>query len=231
MAPPSNLQPIKVHGRVGPNPPKVAMILSELNLPHEFSPISFADVKKPEFLAVNPNGRMPAIEDPNSNLTLWESGAILEYLVERYDTERTLSFAPGSSEAYLAKQWLFFQTTGQGPYYGQAVWFIRYHPERLQSAVDRYVGEIKRVSGVLETHLAKQKEEHGGKDGFDGPWLVGNKLSYVDFAFVPWQASLPTILPAGEYDYNEDEFPTVKEWLAKLGARESVKKAIAAMRP
>ena len=100
----------------------------------------------------------------------------------------------------------------------------------MEGAVDRYVGEIKRVSGVLEAHLAKQKAEHGGKDGFDGPWLVGNKMSFVDFAFVPWQASIPFILPAGEYDYDVDEFPTVKEWLAKLEARESVKKAMAAMR-
>lgn len=228
MSPSSNLQPIKVYGRAGPNPPKVAMILSELGLPHEFEPTSFAEVKTPAFLAINPNGRMPAIHDPNTNLTLWESGAILEYLVERYDsTALQLSFTPGSNDAFLAKQWLFFQTTGQGPYYGQAVWFDRYHPEKLPSARDRYVAEIKRVTAVLEGHLARQKEEHGGKDRFDGPWLVGNKMSYVDFAFVPWQAGVPKILPESGYD--EDDFPAVKDWLARLKSRESVQKALAAM--
>ncbi|KAL2130274.1 hypothetical protein VTI74DRAFT_6691 [Chaetomium olivicolor] len=226
MASHSNLKPIKLYGKHGPNPPKVAILLDELNLPHEIEDVPFSDVKKPEYLAINPNGRLPAIHDPNTDLTLWESGAILEYLIERYDSkQQKLSFAPGSNEAFQAKQWLFFQTTGQGPYYGQAVWFTKFHPEKVQSAVDRYINEIKRVTGVLETHLAKQKEEYGGQEGFDGPWLVGNKLSYADIAFIPWQRSARNIF--GESGkYNEDEFPLVKEWLAKLTARESVAKAM-----
>lgn len=225
MASQNNLKPIKVYGKGGPNPPKVAMILDELNIPKDVEAIPFSDVKKPEYLAINPNGRIPAIHDPNTDLTLWESGAILEYLIEKYDKDQKLSFAPGSKEAYLAKQWLFFQTTGQGPYYGQAVWFTKYHPEKVQSAVDRYINEIKRVTGVLEGHLARQKVEFGSKDGFDGPWLVGNKLSYVDFAFVPWQVGAMRVF--GESgQYSDVEFPLVKEWLAKLSARESVKKAM-----
>ncbi|KAJ6088361.1 hypothetical protein N7486_009622 [Penicillium sp. IBT 16267x] len=70
-----------------------------------------------------PNGRLPAIYDPNTDLRLWESGAIVEYLVERYDTSRKISFESGSMEAQLARQWLFFQASGQGPYYGQACRF------------------------------------------------------------------------------------------------------------
>ncbi|KAL2154274.1 hypothetical protein VTH82DRAFT_2950 [Thermothelomyces myriococcoides] len=221
----SDLKPIKLYGKTGPNPPKVHVILEELGLPYEIEAVPFSDVKKPEYLAINPNGRLPSIQDPNTGLTLWESGAILEYLVEKYDTDHKLSFPAGSSEAYLAKQWLYFQTTGQGPYYGQAVWFSRYHPEKLPSAVDRYVNEIKRVTGVIEGHLARQKKEHEAKEGFDGPWLVGNKLSYVDIAFVPWQAVAKKLF--GENgEYNEDDFPLVKEWLGKLLARESVKKAL-----
>jgi glutathione S-transferase len=226
MSSSSTLKPIKAYGKAGPNPPKVLMILEELNLAHEIEDVPFSDVKKPEYLAINPNGRLPAIHDPNTNLTLWESGAIVEYLIERYDTERKVSFAPGSNEAYHAKQWLYFQVTGQGPYYGQAYWFRNYHGEKIQSAIDRYTNEVKRVTAVLEGQLAREKELHSGDAGFDGPWLVGNKLSYADIAFVPWQASIvKTFTASGDYD--EAEFPLVTEWLAKLSARESVKKAMA----
>jgi glutathione S-transferase len=111
----SSLKPITIWGKAGPNPPKVRMLAKELGLPYELNDIDFADLKKPEYLKINPNGRMPAIHDPNEDLTLWESGAIIEYLVEKYDTERKVSFAPGSKEAYLAKQWLFFQGETRGP--------------------------------------------------------------------------------------------------------------------
>ncbi|KAH6619730.1 glutathione S-transferase [Chaetomium sp. MPI-SDFR-AT-0129] len=223
MSAQSNLKPIKVWGKGGPNPPKVAIILKELGIPHEIEDIPFADVKSARYLAVNPNGRIPAIEDPNTDLTLWESGAILEYLIEKYDTENKLSFPAGSNESFLAKQWLYYQTTGQGPYYGQAVWFTKYHGEQLPSAIERYVKEINRVVSVVEGHLAKQKEEHGGKDGFDGPWLVGNKLSYADFAFYPWQKVAKHIFGGEGGGYQESEYPLVNEWVAKLAARESVK--------
>ena len=214
----SQIKPIKVWGQHGPNPAKVAIFLKELGLPHEITPTQFSEVKKPEYLAVNPNGRLPAIHDPNTGITLWESGAIIEYLMERYDTKHRLSFAPGTPEAYHAKQWLYFQASGQGPYYGQAVWFKKYHPEQLPSAIERYVKEINRVSGVLEGYLAQQEQEHGGSDG---PWLVGNKLSYADLAFIPWQRIVGGVI--GKDEYNEDNFPHVKEWLSKLTGRETVK--------
>lgn len=92
------------------------MMLKELGLPYEAKAISFPDLKQPSYLAINPNGRMPAIHDPNTNLTLWESGAILEYLVEKYDTQHRISFEPGTNESYLAKQWIFFQSRSH-PYH------------------------------------------------------------------------------------------------------------------
>ena len=110
------LQPIKVWGGGGPNPPKVGYICEELGLPYTVVDISFPQLKEQTYLSINPNGRMPAIYDPNTDLTLWESGAIVEYLVERYDVERKVSFEPGSKHAQLARQWLFFQVSGQGPY-------------------------------------------------------------------------------------------------------------------
>lgn len=113
----SDLKPIKLWGGVrGPNPPRVIIILEALGLPYEVITVAYEDVKKPEFTAINPNGRLPAIYDPNTDLTLWESGAIVLYLIARYDTEHKLSFPVGSNEAFLAQQWLFFQATGQGPY-------------------------------------------------------------------------------------------------------------------
>ncbi|KAJ5899714.1 hypothetical protein N7495_004458 [Penicillium taxi] len=90
------------------------------------------------------------IYDTNNNLTPREPGAIIEYLVERYDTSRKNSFEPCSKEAQLARQWPFFQASGQGPYYGQACWFKKFHPERVPSALQRCVNEINRVSGIEE---------------------------------------------------------------------------------
>ncbi|KAI0184044.1 glutathione S-transferase [Xylaria flabelliformis] len=216
----STLKPIKAYGSGGPNPPKVIMILEELGLPYEIQAVAFADVKGPEYTAINPNGRLPAIHDPNTNLTLWESGAIVEYLIEKYDKDNKISFPRDSNESYLTKQWLFFQTTGQGPYYGQAVWFHKFHPEKVQSAIDRYVKEIYRVTGVVEKHLAEQK----GKGSDEGPWLVGGRITYADIAWYMWQQMITMALPEGTIKY--DEYPNVKQWLANLGARPSIKKAV-----
>jgi glutathione S-transferase len=145
----SNIKPIKVWGKGGPNPPKVAIVLAELKIPHEIVPIPLSKLKEQEYLVINPNGRIPSIYDPNTDLTLWESGAIIEYLIDKYDPAQTISFPPGSNESFLARQWLYFQTSGQGPYFGQAAWFKKFHPEKLPSAVDRYVREINRVTGVV----------------------------------------------------------------------------------
>jgi len=212
------IQPIQVWGKSGPNPLKVAILMQELNLPQETIAIAISDAQKsPALLAVNPNGRLPAIHDPNTDLTLWESGAIIEYLIERYDPTHQLSFAPGTPESYLAKQWLFFQTSGQGPYYGQVAWFKWLHPEQLPSAIERYSKEILRITGVLEAHLAQQKQ------AADGPWLVGNRLSYADLAFVPWQSMVPKLL--GD-EYNPDGFPHVTKWLENMTSREKVRAAM-----
>ncbi|KAH6633858.1 glutathione S-transferase [Chaetomium sp. MPI-SDFR-AT-0129] len=222
----SDMKPIQLWGRKGPNPPKVTMILEELGLPYEHVPIEFKDVKQPEYLAINPNGRLPAIHDPNSGLTLWESGAIIEYLTERYDTDRKLSFEPGTTDAYHTKQWLYFQTTGQGPYFGQATWFKMYHHEKVPSAFERYVGEVKRVSGVLQSYLESQKAK---ADGGDGPWLVGGKLTFADISFIPWYCWMGWFLEDSEYDVGE--YPAVKDWLDKMRARPSVAKVLADIKP
>ena len=207
-----SLKPVTLWGHdSGPNPWKVAIILEELHIPYTFKRIDFPDMKKEPYESINPNGRVPAIEDPNTGTTLWESGAIIEYLVETYDKQHSISFAPGSKEYFETKQFLFFQVSGQGPYFGQAVWFLMYHPEKVPSAVDRYVNEIRRISSVLN-RILKDKE-----------FLVGGKYSYADAAFLMWYTIL--FLFADKFNL-ETEFPLVNAWLERIKARPAVAKIL-----
>jgi glutathione S-transferase len=117
----SEMKPLTLWGGMfGPNPGKVAMLLNELGLSYKLVEVPYTELKGPEFTKINPNGRVPALEDPNTGIRLWESGAIIEYLIEKYDTEHRLSFPKDTPEYFLTKQWLYFQVSGQGPYYGQA---------------------------------------------------------------------------------------------------------------
>ena len=211
-----DLKTIKVYGRGGPNPPKVPMVLEELGLPYEVDLIPFSEVKSPAYTKINPNGRLPSLYDPNTDLTIWESGAIVLYLIDRYDTENKISFPKGSNEAYLAQQWLIYQVSGQGPYYGQSIYFRRYHSEQLPSVTDRFDKEINRVTGVLDKFLSEQDQ------GADGPWLVGGKFSYADLGFYNWQKMVGVFLP--DEQYNEADYPHVKAWIERMDGKASVKK-------
>jgi glutathione S-transferase len=131
---------------------------------------------------MNPNGRVPAIQDPNTGITLWESGAIVEYLIDTYDKEQKLSIN-AFPEKYHLKQFLHFQvsliivklyeawlsdftsqSSGQGPYYGQLAWFKVSHTEKIESAISRYEDQVIRVVAVLEKILE-------GKE-----YLMGNRM-------------------------------------------------------
>ena len=216
------VQPIKFYvGGKGANPPRVKIILEELNLPYKTVMMRHVELKGPEYVKINPNGRLPAIHDPNTGITVWESGAILLYLVARYDAGRKLSFPEGSDEATSAQQWLFFQASGQGPYYGQAMWFKLHHHEQLPSAKERYVKEVNRVTGVLESWLAKQE------DGGQGRWLVGGKMSYADLAFAPWQLVVNRALKEDGFD--GEAYPLVKEWMGHMMARPAVQRGVESM--
>ena len=207
-----SLKPITLWGHdSGPNAWKVAIILEELNVPYTFKFIEFPDMKKEPYESINPNGRVPAIEDPNTGITLWESGAIIEYLVETYDKQHNISFAPGSKEYYETKQWLYYQVSGQGPYFGQAVWFTLYHSEKLPSAVDRYVNEIRRVSGVLNRALQ------------DKEFLVGGKFSYADASFVMGYTIM--FLFADRFNL-ETDFPLLHAWLERIKVRPAIAKIL-----
>lgn len=153
------------------------------------------------------------MHDPNTDLTLFESGAILEYLTEQYDTKHTISYTT-FAEKYHTKQWLHFQMSGQGPYFGQAAWFTHYHAEKLPSAVERYRNEVRRVTSVLDGVLATRD------------YLVGDKVTYADLAFVPWFALVPFIFSGEEIDLGK-EYPNYGRWLKSLLDRPAVKKAFA----
>ena len=156
---------------------------------------------------------MPAIVDPNTDTLLWESGAINTYLVETYDKDHKISYE-SSRERHLCNQWLHFQMSGQGPYFGQAAWFSFFHAEKLPSAIERYRNEIERVIGVLNTHLEKQGTGY----------LVGDKCTYADLAFVTWSNIVPGLMGEERKIDFEGKFPAYDKWLKGLNERASVKK-------
>ncbi|OAA32386.1 Glutathione S-transferase protein [Moelleriella libera RCEF 2490] len=215
----SSIKPLTVwiHGQ-GPNPFKVLITLEELGLPYEtlLMQISISDPKEASFLQINPNGRLPALKDPDANdLIIWESGAIVEYLVETYDKEHKLTFVSGPEKWYL-KQYLHFQMSGQGPYFGQHIWFRKFHPEQLPSAKKRYDEQVLRVFDVLNTILE-------GKE-----YLVGDKFTYADLVFIPWnrvvKVASPDLWTEAEVD---EKYPNFAAWHARLMARPTVEKIFA----
>ncbi|KAH9921024.1 thioredoxin-like protein [Fomitopsis serialis] len=160
----------------GPNGWKVAFVLSELGLTYESVYLDFnkGEQKAPEYTQYNPNGRIPTLIDhKNNDFTIWESNAIIVYLAEKYDTAHRISAAT-PEDKIKQLQWLFFQASGQGPYFGQAIWFKVYHQEKVPSAIERYQKETVRVISVLDGVLKKQE------------WLVGDKVSVADISFVSW---------------------------------------------
>ncbi|OTB02027.1 hypothetical protein M426DRAFT_74837 [Hypoxylon sp. CI-4A] len=200
----------------GPNSWKVILLLEELGLNYEIKSFRFDDVKKKPFIDVNPNGRVPAIEDPNTDLTLWESGAIFQYIIEQYDTQKRLSFNI-PNQKHLCNQWLHFQMSGQGPYYGQCGWFRHLHPVKVRSAVERYANEIKRVLKVLDGVLAAKPAS--------AQWLVSNKMTFADLAWAPWNSRLNEVL-VQSWDEVWDGTPHVRAWHERMMDLPSWKKCL-----
>ncbi|EJT97675.1 glutathione S-transferase C-terminal-like protein [Dacryopinax primogenitus] len=199
----------------GPNGWKVAYLLAELRLTYESVFFDFAkkDQKSPEFLKLNPNGRIPAIIDHgNNDFVLWESNAILLYIVEKYDKEHKFSAVTDADKAYQ-NQWLFFQASGQGPYFGQFFWFQFYHQEKVPSAVERYKGETERVLGVLESVLSKQE------------WLVAGKMTISDISFISWNNGAFKAILGDDYPIAE-KYPAVYKWHNAMTERPAIKACI-----
>ncbi|EPQ54236.1 glutathione S-transferase [Gloeophyllum trabeum ATCC 11539] len=196
----------------GPNGWKVAMLLEELGLEYEsvYLDFSVGEHKKPPYTDLNPNGRTPTLVDhTNGDFTLWESCAILQYLVDKHDKEGKFALN-NDNDKYTQLQWLLFQASGQGPYFGQAAWFKSLHPEKIPSAIERYETEMKRVVGVLESVLRKQD------------WLVGGKFGVADLSFVTWHVGgLRRTLP--DWDVARAA-PHVDAWVRRMLARPAIAK-------
>ncbi len=187
-----------------PNGVKVSILLEELGLPYEAHRVSFDSnqQKSAEFLSLNPNGKIPAILDPDGPggkpLGLFESGAILWYLAEK--TGRFLPSEP--QRRYETLQWLMFQMGGIGPMFGQLGFFHRFagkdYPDKRPR--DRYVQETRRLLGVLDQQLAGQT------------WMLGEDYTIADIATFPWVRNLVGFYEAGEL-VGFEEFAEVRRVL------------------
>jgi len=137
----------------------------------------------------------------------------LRYLIATYDTQHILSFPANSLEDWKCKQFLYFQVSGQGPYYGQGSFFVLQCEEKIPIAIDRYRKEIQRVTAVLEGLLE-------GKE-----WLVGGKCTYADLAFLTWQRVVVAYGIWPDWDMTA-EAPRVVDWLERMEARPAVKEVL-----
>lgn len=188
-----------------PNGVKVSLALSILNIEYKTYSIDISKntQKAPWFLEhVNPNGRIPAIIDKTHGSTkVFESGAILLYLAEKYDKDHKISYEFGTPLYFEVLEWLFFQNAGVGPMQGQAHHFALYAPEKIHYGIKRYTDETRRLYSVLETRLKKNGT------GF----LVGDHVSVADLSTVGWVG-----VSAGLGINIEEEFPETFAWVGNV---------------
>ena len=197
-----------------PNGHKVHIMLEETGLPYRVHGVNIAagEQFKPEFLAISPNNRIPAIVDSDGPggkpYSLFESGAILMYLAEK-----TGQFMPKDMAGkYKVVQWLMFQMGGVGPMLGQTHHFRQYAPEKIEYAINRYSNESKRLYGVVDKQL-----------GVTGAYIAGD-YSIADMAIYPW------FVPFERQGIVIDEFPHVKRWMAEIKARPAVERGMAVLK-
>ena len=210
-------KPIELFFWPTPNGYKISIALEEMALAYELKPVNIGrgDQFKPDFMAISPNNRMPAIIDPEgpggAPIAIFESGAILQYL-----GRKSGKFYP-SDERQRAEveQWLFWQMAGLGPMSGQAGHFKNYAPRivdddaKIAYGRTRYLNEVNRLYGVMDRRLA------------DRDFLAG-AYSIADIAAWPWLRAYAA------YEQNLDDFPNVKAWHARIKARPAVQRGIAA---
>lgn len=208
-AKPAKQRPIELFYWPTPNGWKISIMLEECRLPYVVRPVNIAAGEQfaPEFLAISPNNRMPAIVDPQGPggrpISVFESGAILQYL-----GRKTGKFYPANERGRVeVEQWLMWQMGGLGPMAGQAHHFRNYASEQLPYAIERYTNECHRLYGVMNTRLE------------DRAFLAG-KYSIADMACVGW------ISRYKQQGQDLDEFPHLKRWFETLMARPAVKRGM-----
>lgn len=213
----TNMKPLTLHAHAsGPNPIKVAIALEFLSLPYTIQMWDFSDnadtgVKGTKYLAINPNGRVPALEDPNTGVTSWESGAVLNYLRRVYDKDGSKLGPKGDAEQDRAdlEAWEYFLVSTLGPMTGQVNWFRHYHSSNNKDALKRYVEQTERCYGVVE----KQLERSGGEA------ILRGGISAVDVHFEPW---------VRQHEYagmSLEKYPKLKAWLDGMKGRKEVEQA------
>merc|ERR1711939_1304014 len=171
-----------------PNGFKASITLEELGLPYKSEIINISEntQKEPWFLAINPNGRIPAIKD--GELRVFETGAIMLYLTDKYDKDHKISFPYGSDDYYEMLSWVMWQMGGLGPMQGQANHFRAMAGAYSEYGIKRYMDETKRLFDVLESRLK------------DADWLAGNKYTLADIASYSWVRAAPVFL---EFDLSQ----------------------------
>ncbi|KAI0805808.1 glutathione S-transferase [Xylaria sp. FL0064] len=195
-----------------PNGIKISILLEELNLQYKTTAIEFSknQQKEPWFLEINPNGRIPALTDTlnGKQIRVFESGAMMQYLVDQYDKDHKVSYPSGTPEYYETNSWLFWQMGGLGPMQGQLNHFNRYAPEKIQYGIDRYRAEVRRLFRTLDDALKNSKSGY----------LVGDRATIADFAIWPW-ASV-----GKSSGVDPKEFPHLQEWILRVLKRPGVEK-------
>ncbi len=215
--PAKNPDILQLYSLPTPNGVKVSIMLEEIGLPYEPHLIDIMKNESwtPEFLSLNPNGKIPAIIDPDGPggkpLGLFESGAILVYLAEK-----TGKLIPADAAGrYETLQWVFFQMAAIGPMFGQVGFFHKFAGKDYEDKrpLKRYVDESRRLLGVLETRL----------DGRD--WIMGAEYGIADIASLGWVRNLVGFYGAGDL-VGFDSFPRVKSWLERALARPAVERGL-----
>ncbi|KVN32386.1 glutathione S-transferase family protein [Burkholderia stagnalis] len=193
-----------------PNGHKVAIYLEEAGLAHErvHVNLSAGEQRSPAFLAINPNGKIPAIVDHDAGLAVFESGAILGYLAAKTGCLHPETLA----ERTAVQQWLHFQIGGIGPMLGQLWWFLRASKTANAEAIERYRNEARRLYGVVNGRLA------------ESAYLASSRYSIADIAAFPW------LRTSHELDLDVSEYPHVERWLADIAARPAVQRGLIACR-
>lgn len=200
-----------------PNGVKVAIALEELGMPYEAHRVEILKDESwtPEFLSLNPNGKIPAIVDPKgpdgNPIRLFESGAILLYLAEK--SGRLVPTE--AARFYETVQWVFFQMAAIGPMFGQLGYFYKFAGKQIEDKrpLERYVAESKRLLGVLEARLTGRQ------------WFMDDEYTIADIAHVGWIENLIGFYGAGEL-VAFHEYPSVKAWLERCLARPAVQRGL-----
>jgi GST-like protein len=197
----------KLYTWTTPNGYKVPILFEELGLPYEIEAVNIqtGEQMKPEFLAMNPNHKIPVLVDTDAGITVFESGAILIYVIEK---SKAANLMPQDAKSkYAVLEWLFFQMASVGPMFGQANHFLKYAKEKLPYAIDRYTAEAARLCGVMETQL-----------GYSS--YIAGDYSIADIAAWPW---VKTGVSGGYVDLGK--YPNLKRWFDAVAERDAVKRA------